>query len=380
MPNRYFHIIDGQREGPFTATQIRARVAAGLLKPHHRLEVEGTAKVYEAHRVRGLFPGNPTQPTAATSSATQSQGDQTNAPIEVVAADAVATTLRTSVPPSPSRERRKGDPTWWEDLVVTGFGFASSTAVAWLSWLLAAKLNFAVYTWMFWFVVPAGAIICGMAAASGYWIGARLFNHRPSRLLLLNIVLVSLSTYFAIHHLHYSNDVVSGTPVSSVMSFSEYLVAVTESMTYSRAGRDTPGIELGKLGWGVALLQVIGFSLGGFAVYAYLLAVPYCDRCAKYFGGKQQRSVHWGDTSSLAAAHEDIANLMEVGKLQEAIDTLAALGEQSKKAAAMLSLELQKCPSCENRRLLLTAQELKGKEWSTVATKSVYTEQSLEIA
>lgn len=229
MPNRYFHIIDGQREGPFTATQIRARVAAGLLKPHHRLEVEGTAKVYEAHRVRGLFPGNPTQPTAATSSATQSQGDQTNAPIEVVAADAVATTLRTSVPPSPSRERRKGDPTWWEDLVVTGFGFASSTAVAWLSWLLAAKLNFAVYTWMFWFVVPAGVIICGMAAASGYWIGARLFNHRPSRLLLLNIVLVSLSTYFAIHHLHYSNDVVSGTPVSSVMSFSEYLVAVTVS-------------------------------------------------------------------------------------------------------------------------------------------------------
>jgi hypothetical protein len=249
--------------------------------------------------------------------------------------------------------------------------------------LLAAKLDFAIYTWMLWFVIPAGAIFCGGVAASGYWIGARLFNHRPSPLLLLNILLVSLSTYFAIHQLHYSNDVVSGTAVSSVMSFGEYLVAVTENMTYStyHRGREVgPGLELGKWGWGIAVLQIIGFSIGGLVVYGFLLEVPYCDRCAKYFGGKQSRSVEWGDANSLAAAYETVANLMDGPHLQAAIDTLGTLGEQSKKAkAALLSLELQKCPSCENRRLLLTAQALKGKEWTTVGTKSVYTEAPLQL-
>jgi hypothetical protein len=386
MSKRYFHIFDGKREGPFTAKQIRQRVAAGVLQLNHHIQEEGNPKAHEAQRVSGLFSiasSRLTRGTAESTIQTQVEGDQTSSPVQAATAGEQSMASAPVAPKSAPNSGRKGTRTLWEDLVVTGFGFATSTAVAWLSWLLAAKWGFAIYAWMFWFVIPVGAGFCGAIAASGYWIGARLFNHRPSPLLLLNILLVSLSTYFAIHQFHYSNDVVSGVPISGVMSFSEYLVKVTENMTYStyHRGREVgSGLELGKLGWGVAVLQIIGFSIGGFVVYSCLLEVPYCNRCAKYFGEKQSRCVQWSDANSLADAYETIVNLMDGQHFQAAVDRLSTLGEQSKQAkTALLSLEVQKCPSCENRRLLLRARTLNGKEWTTVGMKSLYAETPLQL-
>src|SRR5688572_26158630 len=129
---------------------------------------------------------------------------------------------------APTPPRRTGKPSLVEDLIVTGFGLITSTAVAWASWWLATKWDMAVYPFMVNFVIPIGAMGCGIVAATGYWIGARLFNHRPSRTLLFNIVLVSITTFFVIHHFHYDNDDVQGVPISKLMTYPEYLVAVTE--------------------------------------------------------------------------------------------------------------------------------------------------------
>ena len=128
----------------------------------------------------------------------------------------------------------------------------------------------------------SGQVGCGFVAAVGYWAGARWFNHRPSRLLLGNIVLVSLTTYFSIHHLDYTHAVVKGVAATDLMSFPDYLIAVTENMTYTSPGLKS-GVELGRWGWGVAGLQVIGFCAGGVFVYRMLTAIPYCDRCAEVF-------------------------------------------------------------------------------------------------
>src|SRR4051812_1746689 len=88
-----------------------------------------------------------------------------------------------------------------EDCTVSGFGMATSGAVAYASHYMAVHWDFAPFTWMANFVIPVGALLCGFVAATGYWIGARLFNHRPTRMLAVHILIISLGTYFTIHQL-----------------------------------------------------------------------------------------------------------------------------------------------------------------------------------
>src|ERR1700730_6465648 len=86
--------------------------------------------------------------------------------------------------------------TFGQDLLVAGFGAATSFLTAIILAAIEIKFGFSVYGFMFWFVVPGGAICSGFAAASGYYAGARYFNHRPTKVLLLNMVVISITTFF----------------------------------------------------------------------------------------------------------------------------------------------------------------------------------------
>ena len=90
-----------------------------------------------------------------------------------------------------------------QDLIVTGFGLVSSLLTVVLLILVEEYFNIALYTWMLWLVVPVGAVLAGFAAASGYYLGSWLFNHRPDKLVLLNMVAVALGAYVLIEYIHY---------------------------------------------------------------------------------------------------------------------------------------------------------------------------------
>lgn len=294
--------------------------------------------------------------------------------------DSPPTPLDTPPAPAAKSGKRTGKPSFIEDLLVTGFGFATSTAVAWLSWWMASHWDIAVYTWMANMVIPIGAIICGFVAAIGYWIGARWFNHRPTKVLMFNIVLVSISTFFAIHHFHYTNDKVSGMRISRNMTYPDYLVAVTEHMTYKTSGSSTEGTELGKWGWGVAALQVIGFSFGGFAVYSMLCAVPYCDGCSKYLNKRTSALKKWKDPAEMHAAFETVSGLINQEHYQEAINTFAGTGEKRRIGTkATLHLDLRKCPDCDLCRLSLTANQKVSRKWQVVGQNSRVLHQPLTM-
>lgn len=270
-----------------------------------------------------------------------------------------------------------------EDCTVSGFGMATSAAVAYGSHFMAANWDFAPFTWMVNFVIPVGALLCGFVAATGYWIGARLFNHRPTRMLMLHILVISLGTFFSIHQLDYSAAKYHGVSISDRMSFPDYLVAVTEHMRYksSNSYDKDEATELGKWGWGVAALQVLGFSLGGLGVYGMLASVPYCDRCAKYLSEKKHKSVSWKDKETMHGNFAVLSTLMQAGHLQEAIDQHATMGDNKRFGAkAFLHLELRKCPTCENRRLRLTATQRNGNQVQNVGQVVVPTEEPLRMA
>jgi hypothetical protein len=110
-----------------------------------------------------------------------------------------------------------------QDFVVTGCGMASSVLTALVLALIETKFGIALYSFMWWFVIPIGAIAAGFAAATGYYFGAKTFHHRPTRLLLFNVVSVAVTTYFIVNYLNYSLLQVDGHPASSFLPFGQYM-------------------------------------------------------------------------------------------------------------------------------------------------------------
>lgn len=111
----------------------------------------------------------------------------------------------------------------YEDGMVTLFGAASSLITAGFIFLVYRETGFNFFTLTFWVIVPIGAFFTGFAAASGYYLGAKLFNHKPDSIILINMVIVAGTTQFLIYYLEYSTMILDdGTKVKIFLDFPTY--------------------------------------------------------------------------------------------------------------------------------------------------------------
>jgi len=110
-----------------------------------------------------------------------------------------------------------------------------------------------------------------------------------------------------------------------------------------------------------------------------LTAVPYCDRCSKYFGKLWSRTVRCKDLDLMLPFYNASAQQLQEGQLQSAINDFAAIPKQPRRAKALLTMELRKCPACENRQLKLTGQKLSGNNFTKVAELCVPTEAPIVV-
>jgi hypothetical protein len=153
--------------------------------------------------------------------------------------------------------------------------------------LAETKLGFAFYSFTWLFVIPVGALLSGFVAASGYYFGAKVFNHRPTRLMLFNMISVAITTYFLINYLNYSLLEVKGQPVSEMVSFGKYLDIILshQSMEFRIRGSKLGEIgDLGNFGYVTAALQILGFAVGGLYVCGYLRSVRWTPLFGQNFG------------------------------------------------------------------------------------------------
>ncbi len=254
-----------------------------------------------------------------------------------------------------------------QDLIVTAGGFIASTATAWALYAMERWWGFSLYSLMIWFVLPAGAIIAGMGAAAGYYAGARIADSRPTRMLLLNMVLVSASTFFAIHWLRYDAFIAS-RGLGDRVSFWRYLDEVTthQSMTLRANGAKMGSTgELGGLGYGVAALQILGFALGGFTVYGALTKLPFCERCARYLAKRGRQSRYADTPDSFEAMVRSLVDRWNQGDLQGTLDLHRHWGQTkvSKTCRVLSTFELKQCPGCRVNWLHYKAQRFDGQNW-----------------
>lgn len=236
--------------------------------------------------------------------------------------------------------------------------------------VIALNFNLAIYSWMLWFVVPAGAMCCGFVAALGYYFGARFFDHRPTKLLLINAVIISTCTFFLIHYLTYSFLRVDGKAVRDLLSFSDFF-------SWELSHTELHGIGISEsagplpTSWSAvfAALQIFGFAVGGVAVYALLKALPFCQKCSRYLAPKERQTRYTGDSAQLTQAVIQIRQHVATGRLQEALTIHAGTGD-AKSIAGKTSLRSQaiikRCNGCNRHWIKFTVSRWANREWKDV--------------
>lgn len=80
MPKQYFHVVDNERQGPFSGVQIKQRAATGAILPHHHIQETGSPKLYEARLVPGLFDAQPPATATSASAVPSSSGENGQQP------------------------------------------------------------------------------------------------------------------------------------------------------------------------------------------------------------------------------------------------------------------------------------------------------------
>lgn len=287
--------------------------------------------------------------------------------------------LPTSVPPpvpssSPTQVRsaNQGNRAF-QDLIVGGLGFATSVATAMALVYIENQFGVAVYSWSLWIVVPVGAILAGLIASTGYYAGARWFHHRPNSLFLVNVIVISLSTYVMLNWMQYTTLDVDGVPASEILSFGEYLDTSIQatSITSYRHGRQTGNTgTLGLWGYALAGLDVIGFAVGGFLVYAALDASAYCETCCRYLKRDSHMVRYTSDATALDVQWGRLLALLAQGRSEEMVSQVIVFGQaKSAKMKYKISLARLKCTSCTLEHLegLVFVSEGKWqKEWHAV--------------
>lgn len=256
-----------------------------------------------------------------------------------------------------------------KQVLVAAFGGTTSLLTGVILGLIEVYTGYAIYSWMFWFVIPAGAFLAGFGAASGYYAGAMLFNQKPAGGVLLNMVAASVSAFFIIHYIPYFILEVEGIRVKEVISFWQYLDLDIRhtSLSFVRGGVSTGELG-GALGYVFAALQLVGFSVGGLAVFGWLSQNPYCDKCSRYLKKTGQQVRFTNDSDTFIRSIRDFALLVEGQKYDEAIrfhaETMGV--EYGRKNHLKTRIITRTCRGCNINQLDFIASKREGNDWKEI--------------
>ena len=246
-------------------------------------------------------------------------------------------------------------------------GLISSLLTAIVVTVIARLTGFNIFTFSIWLVVPAGALLCGCAAASGYLLGAKALHRRPTVVLLMQMIAVAALMQLLTYWLEYRTSTVDGVAVSSVVPFTRYLDVVLTTMRL-RASR-VPGIdsgEVGALGYGLAAIQFVGFLAGGVAVYLYLKTEPTCATCGTYLRTLARKQDRFAELPALAAYYD--------GEFAHPVDSpafAAHVGARHRRAKGerggfTLVAKVLGCPGCGAQAVVERATMIRGSETKDV--------------
>lgn len=276
-------------------------------------------------------------------------------------------------------------------------------------WLIAAYTDENIMDWYVRIVIPLGALVVGLAAASGYGIVSWTAGVKLNTTRLALIVLLQLCAYGAAQYIEFAAQgpmvfKSTGKPVG----FFEYYHTVTTSMVWQTRGRpEAEATPLGNTGYLIRAGEVVGFVIGSLIVPVILRKKPYCELCEQYMRTKRLLSLpatakagfmpKFGEAKTEQSAKSQQA-LNESGEVLEKLLAFArseqtgsfvSLLEEAKvdekkarKLPAFVNLSHVWCRRCHTAWLLTSVTKQRGNntQTTTLATDAIGTPLSRLLA
>ena len=261
-----------------------------------------------------------------------------------------------------------------KQILVAVFGISTSLLTGIVLGLIQVYTGYAIYSLTFWFVIPVGAILAGIGAASGYYAGAKLFHQKPTGGVLLNMVGASIVAFLVVHYIPYYMLELDGFRVKDEISFWQYLDFSIRhtSLSFLRI-RSSTG-ELGSFwGYAYACLKLVGFSFGGFAVFAWLSQEPYCDKCSYYLKktGQQDRFTSNGELllEQLKIFNSFIPDKKFIEAIRFHSEEMGFTNSSNQHLRSRLITRV--CPGCSINQLDFIVSKLDGDDWKDIKETAI---------
>lgn len=188
-------------------------------------------------------------------------------------------------------------------------GYVTATVVAISNVLVEKYFQVNIFSLSVWGILPMGAIMVGVAAASGYYLGAVWLHRPPTKILLFQMIAVAGITQLTIYYFDYLLVLQNNSQITTdLFPFTAYLkLRFTHmSIEFFRPHMNTG--EVGAFGYVVAVIQFAGFLLGGFGVYNKLRSKLICNDCTQYFRVLSNKLQRFADYESAATHYHALTN------------------------------------------------------------------------
>ena len=251
------------------------------------------------------------------------------------------------------------------DLIWIVLGVTTSVLTAYLLALLHLRFRIAIFADSVG-ILPVGALGCGFVAASGYGLAARAVRRVPGRSAKACMAVSGLLTFSLIYWFEYRLFDVAGRPLSSLMSFADFVRTVIGATTVRVMPFPTEW-AIGEAGYAFAALQAFAFWIPGL----YFLSVSrlHCDRCGRFLP-EPLSTFGYGSPADLARAFATTSGLAGGGALSSAQAHVASLPQQE--LNHKLDLETAHCPRCTRAYYRLRLLEWTRKQtWAPLPAHNV---------
>jgi len=227
------------------------------------------------------------------------------------------------------------------DLIWIVLGLTTSVLTAYLLALAHLRFGIALFAYSVG-ILPVSALGCGMVAATGYGLAARVLGRVPGPLAKACMAVSGLLTFSLIYWFEYSLVEVDGRPLSSLMSFTGFVRSVVGVASVRFMPFNTE-LAIGRAGYAFATLQAFAFCIAGLAPYFLNVSKLHCDRCGRFLPDRPS-AFGYGSPADLARAFVTVSGLASDGAVSSARAHVDSLPRQE--LNHKLDLETADCARC----------------------------------
>jgi hypothetical protein len=225
-------------------------------------------------------------------------------------------------------------------------GLATTLLALAAVWALSAFAGQNVMGWYASYVLPAGAILVGVVASSGFGVTSWVTGTKVTGRLLVATAVILVAGYWAAHYLEFrlafpgGATFEDGTPAG----FLDWYDVVTRSFAWKDHGK--LGAPLGAWGYALRAAELIGFAGGGLAAPLVMRNMPYCASCGVYMrqpvvavvpAGVAPKRLPKKDAAAAAAREAEAGEAL--ARAQAGVARMVAAGRSGDAAAFSAAVE-----------------------------------------